>query len=156
MLQNQYWIPAVHVKSTPLTFHKSYFNELPLFLFLIPAPVNALPFKQFEQLHKHPAPITSHWSAWPVIVSKLFSIPASSCHLISPSSLVLIKWQFVSWPSPPPTRTENGTGWFVIKSRLPALLGTPFHARPSHSWRARGKPSFTTTNPRWNNAGWFI
>ena len=39
---------------------------------------------------------------------------------------------------------------------LPALLGTPFHARSSHSWRAHGMLLFTTTNPRWKNAGWFI
>jgi len=146
----------VHVKSAPLTLHKSYFNALLPSIFLIPAPVNALPFKKFEQGSEHSLPLTNHWSAWPVNVSKYFSIPASSCHLISPSSLGLIKWQLVSKPSPPPTRTENGTAWLVVKSRLPALLVTPFHARSSHSWRAHGMLSFTTTNPRWKNAGWFI
>ena len=52
----------------------------------------------------------------------------------------------------PPTHTGNGTGWLVIKSRLPALLGPPFHARSSHSWRAHGKQSFTICN---HNTNWF-
>jgi hypothetical protein len=146
----------VHVKSAPLTLHKSYFNELLLFLFLIPTSVNALPFKQFEQVNKHSSPLASHYSAWPVNVSKFFSIPASSCHIISPSFFGLIKWQLVSRPSSSPTHTENGTGWLGISSRPPALLGTPFHARTSHSWRAHGLPSFTSTNPRLKNAGWLF